>query len=258
MTAARRPPPAARCPVPPGLHQLRCQRSRLVVLCGSGATSGPHSRKGDITAVRGIVKRGRENPAAQSLMNDTTKKRHIDSGTRANLEMLSGRRRCGAHGVWSGRAGSRQRTSRRPPPRSMAVVRVPEFPGWLLVSIVSGTRRMFVCCCFARWPSPVRPGPLIRPGPSPEARRSICLVAFQARKPLTQDTSRVPDQTRPVAANGQTARRDMEKWRHGSQAQLERRERAVEWPMPQHVATSLTVMSKSVGWRSRWQKAGCR
>lgn len=149
-----------------------------------------------------------------------------------------------------------------PPPRSMAVVRVPEFPGWLLllllVSIVSGTRRMFVCCCFARWPLPVRPGPLIRPGPSPEARRSVCLVAFQARKPLTQDTSRVPDQIRPVAANGQTARRDMEKWRHGSQAQLERRERAVEWPMPQHVATSLTVMSKSVDWRSRWQKAGCR
>lgn len=115
--------------------------------------------------------------------------------------------------------GSRQRSLRRPPPRSMAVVRVPEFPGWLLlllllVSIVSGTRRMFVCCCFARWPLPVRPGLLIRPGPSPEARRSVCLVAFQARKPSTQDTSRVADQTRPDPLRQMVKLHD-ETWRNG-------------------------------------------
>lgn len=115
--------------------------------------------------------------------------------------------------------GSRQRSLRRPPPRSMAVVRVPEFPGWLLlllllVSIVSGTRRMFVCCCFARWPLAVRPGLLIRPGPSPEARRSVCLVAFQARKPSTQDTSRVADQTRPDPLRQMVKLHD-ETWRNG-------------------------------------------
>lgn len=124
----------------------------------------------------------------------------------------------GAHGVWSGRAGSRQRSSQRPPPRSMAVVRVPEFPGWLLlpVSIVSGTRRMFVCCCFARWPLPVRPGPLIRPGPSPSRGETFCLSrglpSTQTLNPRHQPGGR-PDQTRCGKWSNCTTRHgEMETW----------------------------------------------
>lgn len=106
-----------------------------------------------------------------------------------------------------------------PPPRSMAVVRVPEFPGWLLlllvlVSIVSGTRRMFVCCCFARWPLPVRPG-LDQAWPLPRGE-TFCLSrglpSTQTLNPRHQPGAR-PDQTRCGKWSNCTTRHgEMETW----------------------------------------------
>ena len=163
----------------------------------------------------------------------------------------------------SGGAGSRQPSSRRPPPRCMAFVRVPEFPGWLLlllVSISSGARYMFVCLLLLfGWP--LRPGPLIRPGPFPEARRSACLVASQARIPLTQD-KRQGGRPDPCGkwSNGTTTRHgDIETW-ISSSSRAARGGGGVVAHVPK--APARRDISdrhvKSVDWMSRWQKAGCR